>query len=267
MLRKPLKIIAVVLGIVVGLSGLAFSAVVWAEEFAKSGPAQVSLLEVYSSEGCSSCPPAEDWVSARLSRHAGLWTDFVPVVFHVDYWDDLGWKDRFGDPAFTERQRRYAAAWKNNSVYTPGFILNGQEWRNWYYYDAIPDPEDAHAGILLLEKEREDFLKMTFKPEGDNAGMRACVAHVAVLGSGLISDVTAGENRGARLRHDFTVLHYSEIIMDLSADGIFQTGVSLSFPEHSADQKLGIAVWVSRENNPQPLQAAGGYFNSRPKSE
>lgn len=69
-----------------------------------SAPARVTLLELYSSEGCSSCPLADAWVNS-LQAGPGLWTQLVPVVFHVDYWDYIGWKDRFATPAFTDRQR------------------------------------------------------------------------------------------------------------------------------------------------------------------
>src|SRR5574339_14875 len=81
---------------------------------------RTALLELYTSEGCSSCPPAEAWLS-RLKSDARLWKDFVPVAFHVDYWDYLGWRDPFGAAEYSERQRGYAAQWKSRSVYTPGF--------------------------------------------------------------------------------------------------------------------------------------------------
>ena len=71
-----------------------------------SGPEQVHLLEFFTSEGCSSCPPAEERLSA-LQRDPELWKSLVPVSFHVDYWDNLGWPDRYAAPAYTERQQSY----------------------------------------------------------------------------------------------------------------------------------------------------------------
>ena len=67
-----------------------------------SGSNQVHLIELFSSEGCSSCPPAEQWLGG-LREAPGLWRDFVPVAFHVDYWDRLGWRDRFSSPSYSER--------------------------------------------------------------------------------------------------------------------------------------------------------------------
>src|SRR5262245_10264750 len=91
---------------------------------------RTALLELFTSEGCSSCPPAEAWLS-RLKESPCLWKDFVPVAFHVDYWDRLGWEDPWGSRAYSQRLQSYARSWRNDSVYTPGFVLNGKEWRAW----------------------------------------------------------------------------------------------------------------------------------------
>jgi len=84
---------------------------------------KTALLELFTSEGCSSCPPAETWLSG-LKSAPGLWKEFVPVSFHVDYWDHLGWKDAWGTKAFSDRQRAYARNWQTDSIYTPGFVLD-----------------------------------------------------------------------------------------------------------------------------------------------
>ena len=86
---------------------------------------QTALLELFTSEGCSSCPPAESWLS-QLKQKPELWSGFVPVAFHVDYWDYLGWRDKWASQQFSDRQRDYAQAWGSDSVYTPGFVLNGK---------------------------------------------------------------------------------------------------------------------------------------------
>src|SRR5499427_291609 len=98
---------------------------------------QVTLLELFTSEGCSSCPPAEKWLSG-LKADQELWKKIIPVAFHVDYWDRLGWRDRFAKPEFTSRQQHYAAAWGGDSVYTPGFVVNGKEWRAWFSGNGTP---------------------------------------------------------------------------------------------------------------------------------
>ena len=73
----------------------------------ESGAERVNLVELYTSEGCSSCPPADRWLSG-LRRNRGLWQQVVPLAFHVDYWDNLGWRDQFADASWSERQRQYA---------------------------------------------------------------------------------------------------------------------------------------------------------------
>ena len=103
----------------------------------QSAEQQTALLELYTSEGCSSCPPAETWLS-RLTDSPQLWRDFVPVAFHVNYWDYLGWRDPWAARQFSERQRNYAAKWRSDSIYTPEFVLNGKEWRDWPAYKSVP---------------------------------------------------------------------------------------------------------------------------------
>ena len=79
---------------------------------------RVALVELYTSEGCSSCPPADRWLS-QLNSSDKLWDNFVPVAFHVDYWDYIGWKDRFASKAYSQRQRRYAKEQGERTVYNP----------------------------------------------------------------------------------------------------------------------------------------------------
>ena len=89
-----------------------------------SSERQTAVLELYTSEGCSSCPPADRFVSA-LRDDPRLWTEYVPVAFHVDYWDYIGWPDRFASPAYGKRQRQHAQLGRVRNVYTPGFVVGG----------------------------------------------------------------------------------------------------------------------------------------------
>src|SRR5580700_10527630 len=105
-----------VLGMLAGLSAQA------APIQFQSAEAQTALVELYTSEGCSSCPPSESWLS-RLKEKPGLWNEFVPVAFHVDYWDYLGWRDKWSNKQFSDRQRAYAGVWASENIYTPEFVL------------------------------------------------------------------------------------------------------------------------------------------------
>ena len=133
----------------------------------ESGDTQSSLIELFTSEGCSSCPSAEKWLSA-LKSSSDLWKKAVPVAFHVDYWDHLGWRDRFAKPEFTSRQHRYAAAWGGDSVYTPSFVVNGKEWRDWFGGNAMPITS-TKVGVLRVSVGDDGKVSATFAP-GHHAG-------------------------------------------------------------------------------------------------
>lgn len=134
----------------------------------QSATNRTALLELFTSEGCSSCPPAEAWLS-RLKSDARLWKDFVPVAFHVDYWDYLGWRDPFGTAGYSERQRTYAAHWKSRSVYTPGFVLDGKEWRGWFSRDELPRASSQPTGTLTASSNDGKQWSLRFEPVAGNS--------------------------------------------------------------------------------------------------
>ena len=220
-----------------------------AGEIVRSGPERVSLLELFTSEGCSSCPPAEDWMTG-LRKHPELWKRFVPVAFHVDYWDYLGWKDGLAAASFSGRQSRYAASWGSGGVYTPGFVLNGKERRG-QPLSALPKGD---VGVLFVERQGDTY-RITFEPAGE-AGPYS--VHAALLGFDVVTDVKSGENSGRRLVHDFTVMDFKEAVMAPGGER-FESSVELKASR--AAGKLGIAVWLTREGSLEPLQAAGAYLS------
>jgi hypothetical protein len=216
----------------------------------ESGEMQTTLIELFTSEGCSSCPPAEAWLS-KLKDNPDLWKRVVPVAFHVDYWNRLGWPDRFSRPEFTDRQRRYAAAWRIDSVYTPNFVVNGQEWKGWF-----------NNGMLSARLERAGKLRVTISSKNDvtatfeSAQAGPLKLEVALLGANLESDVKRGENSGRKLRHDFVVLDLVQI--DMTKESSYWTG-SMALPRQSGDEKpSALAAWISEKG--VPIQATGGWL-------
>jgi hypothetical protein len=212
-----------------------------------SGERQVTLLELYTSQGCSSCPPAERW----LDRHADdndLWTELVPVAFHVDYWDYLGWQDTYAVPAHGERQRDYARAGRTSTVYTPGFFANGREWRGWTF-GLGPRQSDRQPGnlVAVIDAGR---ISASFP-----AAVEPLELHVALLGFGIETPVAQGENRGRTLSQSFVVLRH--VVHD-SDNGQWQ--VDLPQVRAGQTQRRAIALWVSTRDNPAPLQATGGWL-------
>jgi len=220
----------------------------------ESGETQNSLIELFTSEGCSSCPPAEKWIS-NLKSNPDLWKKVVPVAFHVDYWDHLGWRDRFSKREFTERQRRYAAAWGGDSVYTPGFVLNGREWRGWFGAPSWPAASEK-VGVLRVTLNNGVNLTAEFTPQ--NMQLSALTLNVAVLGNDLQSDVARGENAGRKLRHDFVVLELAKIDMVAGANG--WTGSATLQRDFGGDKATALAAWVTAPETSTPIQATGGWL-------
>jgi hypothetical protein len=218
----------------------------------ESGETQNSLIELFTSEGCSSCPPAEKWLSALKSSQE-LWKQTVPIAFHVDYWDHLGWRDRFAKPEFTLRQQHYAAAWGGESVYTPGFVVNGKEWRGWFGGNAAPRSL-TKVGVLRVSLGEDWKLGATFIPETTQP--RALALNIALLGNDLESDVKRGENSGRKLRHDFVVLDLVRVDM-ANESGRWTGSVALSM-RSGGDKPSALAAWITE--NAIPIQATGGWL-------
>ena len=212
-----------------------------------SGTKQVTLLELYTSQGCSSCPPAERWLT-EYTDDEDLWTRVVPVAFHVDYWDYIGWKDTYATPEYGERQRNYARAGKARTVYTPGLFANGREWRGWTLRmnPRASDREPGNLSVVIADRRLVATFADTTAP---------LELHVALLGSGMETRVERGENRNRILGQDFVVLEHAA---HTSQTGRWEVPVPQS--RHTGADRYGIAVWVSEPGNPVPLQATGGWL-------
>ena len=216
----------------------------------ESSQTKTHLLELFTSEGCSSCPPAEAWLS-RLKGAPGLWHDFVPVAFHVDYWDHLGWKDPFASKEWTARQYQYSANWRSSSVYTPGFVLDGREWQP----AGVPSPGKETPGVLKIIVEAPATVRATFHPA--SANVQAMVIHVAQLGFGIDSHVKAGENNGRKLQHDFVVLSLaSEQLPNKSSEVVFHLNNSTL----AGNSPGAVAAWITENGQTAPIQAVGGWM-------
>ncbi len=222
-----------------------------------SGESRVSLLELYTSEGCSSCPPADAWLS-QLKSSPDLWRSVVPVAFHVDYWNRLGWPDRFSSADSTNRQRRYAAEWQGNSVYTPGFVLNGQEWRGFFDRASLTPGAGNRAGRLTVTLRDRTTAEVSFVPTAATRG--SLRVEIALLGADLESDVKRGENGGRKLHHDFVVLHLGRAALTESGG---RYSATITVPEALAARPAALAAWVSSTDAQTPLQATGGWLTKR----
>lgn len=236
------------------LAGIAFTAAAEPTHTFSSGVDRVALIELYTSEGCSSCPPADRWLSA-FKQDEKLWKSFVPLAFHVDYWNYIGWNDPFASEANSQRQRRYAAEYKERTVYTPGVRKAGKEWRRWRFFSSPELAQAEPVGALKIEFDAANNFTASFDasllPGNDSLQLT-----VALLGCDLHSEVKRGENRGKTLRHDFVVLAMSTLA------GSKRGQWSGSLPEANITApKMAVAAWVTEGGSLTPLQATGGYLN------
>ena len=241
---------------ILGLLGAAAAASASPLRFS-SGTSRVPLIELYTSEGCSSCPPADQWFGT-LAQKPGLWKDFVPVEFHVNYWDGLGWKDRLSTRDFTTRQYAYSSIWGTASVYTPCFVRNGAEWKPMWGGSSLPA---GPSGVLSVELGDDGVCLVHFQPgPGSAAGEGRLEAYVALLGGGLSSKVTAGENGGRTLTHEFVAIGLSDGALSPDSQGDLDSKVPLPTPIVRDAKRRALAVWVSRRGDLAPIQATGGWL-------
>ena len=227
-----------------------------AECAAQRSQAHPHLVELYTSEGCSSCPPADDWVRS-LPADSGV----IALAYHVDYWDYLGWRDRFADARYSQRQQMQAQRDGSSGVYTPQIVLDGHAWSGWYRAGARsvlvnPLGGDAAAGMHLSASADTPVragtplrlrVDTTFAHAADATNYRN---YVALSEDGLSSQVRAGENRGALLRHDHVVrafagplpLTAAEAEISLPSDLDVANASLVAFAQRPSDGTIAQAV-------------------------
>jgi hypothetical protein len=176
----------------------------------QSGATRTPVIELYTSEGCSSCPPADKWLSTLKTSGADKSIgQGVVQAFHVGYWDYIGWVDRFASPAYTGRQRQIASFNHQSSVYTPQVVLNGRDWRQWGRPPADSEPPGAS---ISLKQVAVDQFEAVVTPAGNaSGGSDTWSAYWSVTEHGHSSRVKAGENAGEFLQHDFVVRQYTPV--------------------------------------------------------
>ena len=168
-----------------------------------SGDKLTPVIELYTSEGCSSCPPADQWLSNLKGKPV------VAQAFHVAYWDYIGWKDAFANHAFTVRQKDVAATNHLNGIYTPQLVRNGRDWSDWRQpLRAIDFDTPARATITMRQSEGVGAFEARVTP---SAAGGPWTAYWTVTEHNHNSRVKAGENAGEFLKHDFVVRQYAPV--------------------------------------------------------
>jgi hypothetical protein len=195
------------------------------------------VVELFTSEGCSSCPPA-DTLLTQLEKHPpDPNIEVIALGEHVDYWNQLGWKDRFSSSAFSARQEEYGRALHLDNIYTPQMVVDGHTEvlgsdgrRAVSVIEKAAQSPRANVDVSLLGNE-----SVRFKVDNLPAGTTEADVLLAVTESGLGSDVKRGENSGRQLRH-------TGVVRSLIKLGSFDTA------SYSADAKLNLKPEWQREH-------------------
>ena len=216
--------------------------------FAACAPAsaeQPVVVELFTSQGCSSCPPADAFL-AELAQRPGI----VALAFHVDYWDYLGWQDSFANPAFSKRQRAYAKAFGERMVYTPQMVVGGR-------VGLVGSHVEAIEAAIAEARDRPAAARVHIVPDGD--GLRVSVepgagpAATANVGYVLLAhpqtvEITRGENRGHRIT-------YHNVVRGWMMLGRWQGG-QVSWPVAMPQDAEALVVLVQAEDDRAILGAA-----------
>jgi hypothetical protein len=200
---------------------------------AKNG---VAVLELFTSQGCSSCPSADRLLS-ELGRESFDGT-VIPLAYHVDYWNYLGWKDPFSFPGASARQREYART-LSAQVYTPQLVVNGTEQFVGSAAGAIRKEigrqlEQGTGEAVILERAVRDGDRVTVGVRGPDGVV------VVLFENGVVTQVSRGENAGKRLTNDFIVRAHARVPSG-------QTTVTLPLDRSWRTENLGVAAFVQDE--------------------
>ena len=171
--------------------------------------APVAVLELFTSQGCSSCPSADRLLTETLAEAAKTNKHVIGLSFHVDYWDRLGWKDPFSEHAFTQRQYQYSEHFAQNGVYTPQEVLNGQQEfvgsnrsrQSSVLKEALSTPATASVQLTTTTPKVNQLL-VSYQLEGD---LTDAVLNIALVSKTTVTIVQRGENSGRTLTHDNVV--------------------------------------------------------------
>lgn len=207
---------------------------------------RVAVLELYTSEGCNSCPPADRWLNGLQDRGFDA-RRVIPLAFHVDYWDYIGWNDRFAQPAFSQRQRTVAARNDASFVYTPQFIFDGRDFRNPWVAGRLSDKlqpfNDRSAPLKMGLQHSTSAETVRASLKISNTAAQSAHVYIALFENGLHSVVKAGENAGKKLNHDYVVRELTDADMVASGKTLTRHFV-IDLPSNSDPRRLGLAAFA-----------------------
>lgn len=218
-----------------------------------------AVVELFTSEGCSSCPAADQVLLDIKTRSEETGERIYPLGFHVSYWDYLGWKDRFSSDVFNARQREYAKL-LSSSVYTPQMIVNGtaqfggyrQDVANQTINSALLIPQNVELNLQLVRSEN-GIVQINYESSQTPSG---AVLNIALVESQVKSVIQRGENRGKTLVHVNVVRGFQTQTLELN--GTFQ----ITFPQDLTPNNSSVVVFIQNEKDYTILAATKFNFTN-----
>ncbi len=207
------------------------------------------LVELFTSEGCSSCPPADKVLSRLENEQADKNAEVITLAFHVDYWNYLGWKDEFSDAKYSERQNGYANTFKQDSNYTPQMVVDGEKQFVGSNYEtainSIAEASKNAKGKIYLEQNDKN-LKVKIS---DLSAHQDSYIWLAIAEDNLKSNVKRGENSGRVLEH-VSVVRDLNLLGNLTPDDKnFEKEISLQLKEDWKKENLKIVAFVQAKDS------------------
>ncbi|MGF6725335.1 hypothetical protein P3T43_004712 [Paraburkholderia sp. GAS41] len=228
---------------------------------------RVALVELYSSEGCNSCPPADHWLGQW--KDSGAAQGIVPLALHVDYWNSPGWTDRFSQHRFTERQQSLTDLAGGHTIYTPEIFVSGRELRGWSQpasfderiHKVIAEPAQATVALELAPPAQGAKGFSVDARFASNASLHDPLnAYLAVYENALTSQVRAGENSGVTLHHERVVRQWIGPVPLEAGNAQIRREITFD-PADAADNaaqpgKFGVVGFVENAATGEVLQVA-----------
>ena len=210
---------------------------------------QLVLVELFTSEGCSSCPPADRNLAFLEKEQPSVQAEIITLAFHVDYWDRLGWKDVYSSPLFTQRQQFYSQKFKLDSIYTPQMIVDGKTEfigsDSGKAAKAITESAKIQKGTVELSKNQDKLtIKIADLPEHENTTI-----YLAIAEDNLISNVARGENSGKRLEHQSVVRELKALGNLDSRQNSYEIETILQLNSNWKRENLKIIVFAQENGN------------------
>ncbi len=228
---------------------------------------RVALLELYTSEGCSSCPPADRFLN-NLKQEGISDKQIIPLAFHVTYWDYIGWKDRFAKPQYDARQRALAHKNKQKTVYTPQFVLAGDDFRRYAHFsDEVNKLVASKAQVSLSLTidgaatnnqsidSRDEEIHIRLTSDISAVKVKAVALYIAVVENNLNSDVRDGENEGEKMQHNYVVRQLSAPYLQSKSAGSLEQKHIIPLDPEWKKQDLSIVAFAENPDTGEILQA------------